>query len=265
MSIVDRFTREGRNRRWRLPPDEALALRPDSLGEIEPELLQPPPRTAPWVWAAWSAPPDPKSAERHRTLCEARREQARTLPAARAWIIRCERTRDSEGPDIRAWLAFEHRGALLQGYRHWGFDAYHAYAFFTDSMTWFDASIREGGAATVLFRPDEPERWVLYGDLQLYLQHGFAEMVQATRSAGAQERDDAMKRLLDRWTLAVRRSSYDVCPPLADALCEPLNVVREAPAERMRAYVEREDTQGLDQIAAAVERYVPGVFPASGG
>lgn len=148
--------------RFRIPPStrEASRRRPVALGGIERELACDPPR--PYVW---SAPPATRYTEPILAQGHARR----------AWIVGVRRWRDDEGPEVRAWLAFEGDGGrLVVVYRRWSIDGYHGYVGAPTYMDWFDATIVPGGTLTVLYPRGRPGRAIPYGDLDPHIAGAFA-------------------------------------------------------------------------------------------
>lgn len=143
--------------RFRLSPPgrgEILARRPPQPGEIEEELRAPPPRLQSF--------PE----ERVSHLLPSRRALLREGIARRAWVVRLMRWSDGEGPEIRAWIAFETERGLVRGYRSYSFDAYHAYMGAPAYMEWFDTHMVEGGVFTILHPPGAPGAFQVYRDLR---------------------------------------------------------------------------------------------------
>lgn len=138
---------------------QALAVRPASLPEVEPELRQVPPRSI--------ATFDRQGAPLHERPLAAIRD----FSAVKGWVVSVEEVPDYEGPDFHVRVAWEARGEARVEKLVVGYDTYHWAVGSPEHHEWFFRRIRAGQPVTVLLAPRGKE-WRLYGQLEAFVERG---------------------------------------------------------------------------------------------
>ena len=222
----------------------ALAVRPPALPHVEAELAAETPRPFVWMRAEpWESP-----------LLDRYRDVLARWPAVRAWVSAYRERRDSEGFDIDAWLAFESGGRLVQVRQRWAFDAYNWAHAFTDHEHWFREHVRVGGTLTLLHHPEDREDVVVVGDLGLYRPRTLADVLRE----GDVEEATAM------WTLAVKRSRYEICRELASAAGVSIEEAQRDSTSVLRNLLAGGiEPAALHALSEACGRFVPGRLAVS--
>ncbi len=229
---------------------QALALRPETLPGVEPELAVPRPRPMVWTARPWS----------HGVIRDEDAALLRQGLTARAWTTSVQITRDSEGPDIAATFAYEHAGALLHGRFHGSYDAMHLALGFPDFSAWLGRAFGDGGTLTVLLPQGDPGACRIYGRLELYVSLSLDRALE-------QGRHDAVGRLLrgpigplqgDDW-FAYFNGLATLCgiEPDSDTTLFKLMDTALAAIEAGRF-----DPAPLPQLSAICARYMPGLWAA---
>ena len=137
----------------------ALAVRPETLPEVEPELRAPPPRTLTLLTRTGEP------------IHERAVEVTTAYRAVKGWIVSVTRTYDYEGPDHHVRLAWEQDGALRVEKFTVGYDSYHWAVGYPEHFAWFHARMQPGQPITVLVAPDGKD-WSCYGQLEPFVDRG---------------------------------------------------------------------------------------------
>jgi hypothetical protein len=249
--------REVLYRFWRPLDVRARELKPDPLPEVEPELGAERPRPIPW------------RARPGREITGRMEEALGRWTAARAWVTRVERWRDSEGPEVRIWLCWEAGERLCHGYLRRGFDAYHAYMFNGIFMGWFDRTFVSGGSCTVLYEPGRPKRFLVFGEMELYLPRPFARIVgEHAASSDGERRGELMAEVeaVIGGALPWAQTDGELRSALA-AFCRTEMTEEMTLTELGRRVRESVESGSLDEacliaLSDRLERHVPGAWAA---
>lgn len=136
---------------------EALIVRPSYLGEIEPNLMAPTPRSDIWFY-------------RDGRKCSDNRDLTYGQPV-RGWVClvkEVESASPDPGPDYHIWFAYELEGQTIIRHKVVSYDVVHWAGGEPESYGWFKTSIVESSTITILLDPENLEP-VIFGLLDPYV------------------------------------------------------------------------------------------------